>query len=214
MTGSGTARPVADRPVADRRVAIRVYGAVRSGILTVAAAIGVLCILAFAGSLVAGIRPIVVISGSMEPTLPVGSVVFTRSVPAAEVEVGDIVTVQRPRDLGLLTHRVVETTAVGDGVYELVLKGDANQTADPAPYTVESVGRQAWHLPGLGHAVLALRSSAGLAVGIAAIAGLFAVFLLDPAALRRPTARDVDPGDGESSGTGPNHGTRRRDRRR
>lgn len=161
--------------------AARVAGVVRSAVLTVSALLGVVCLLAFLGSLAFGVRPLVVISGSMEPTVPVGSVVFTRSVPAAEIEVGDIVTVERPRDLGLITHRVVSTTPAEGGSTDLVLRGDANTVDDPEPYSVTSAGRYVWGVPGLGHLALFLQTRGGLVVAGAAALVLLAVFVLDPA---------------------------------
>lgn len=52
----------------------------------------VACIATFAVSLFFGVRPLVVISGSMEPTFPVGSVVFSAQVPAGELKEGSIAT--------------------------------------------------------------------------------------------------------------------------
>ncbi|MDQ1129962.1 signal peptidase I [Microbacterium sp. SORGH_AS_0888] len=164
---------------------LRVFGAVRSGILTLAAALGVVCIVVFAIALVTGIRPVVVISGSMEPTLPVGSVVFTRPAPAGDIRAGDIVTVERPRGLGLVTHRVVSTTAQGDGVYSYVLRGDANRVDDPEPYTVSTAGRYVFHVIWLGYVTLLLQSTQGLVMAGGLALVLIALFLLDPVRIAR-----------------------------
>lgn len=164
---------------------LRVYGVVRSVLLSVAAVVGAVCLVVVGTSLVLGMRPVVVISGSMEPTLPVGSVLLARSVPAADVRVGDVVTVERPRGLGLITHRVVATTEAGDGAWALELQGDANATPDAEPYVVTSAAVHVAHVDGVGHLVLGLRTPAGLAVAVASAAALVALFLLDPVALRR-----------------------------
>lgn len=164
--------------------AARVFGAVRSALLTVFAALGVLCILVFAASMLFGIRPLVVISGSMEPTIPVGSVILSRTVPATEVAVGDVVTVERPRNLGLITHRVVSTTAHG-GSTDLVLRGDANKVDDPEPYTVTTAGEYVWHIPELGHLAMLLQTRGGLIIAGAIALVLLAIFVLDPARLVR-----------------------------
>ncbi len=161
-------------------VALRVFGALRSGVLSLAALIGALCIVAFVLALVFGLRPVVVVSGSMEPELPVGSVVFMRAVPAAEVATGDIVTVERPRNLGLVTHRVVSSTERGDGVFDLVLRGDANESDDPQPYAVSTVGQYVFHAILLGYVTMALQSSSGLLLAAGIAVGLIAIFLLDP----------------------------------
>lgn len=173
-------------------VAVRVFGAVRSALLTLFAVLGVASLLVFVASWAFGVKPLVVISGSMEPTVPVGSVVLARSVPATEITVGDIVTVERPRDLGLITHRVVSTTQTEGGATELVLRGDANAVDDPEPYSVTTAGRYVWHVPGLGRVALFLQTRGGLVVAGAVVLVLLAVFVLDPARM----VRDDEPGDG------------------
>ncbi|MDD7928349.1 signal peptidase I [Microbacterium sp. NM3R9] len=182
-----TTRRASRRPsVADRSAPLgwRVFGMLRSGILSLAAVIGAVCIVAFVAALAFNVRPVAVISGSMEPQIPVGAMVFTRTVPAGDVSPGDIVTVQRPRNLGLVTHRLVSSVEREPGVYEFVLRGDANDTDDPQPYAVSTVGQYVLHVPLLGYLTIGLQSSSGLFIagGIALV--LVALFLLDPARLR------------------------------
>lgn len=169
---------------------ITTWSAARSVFLTLFAGLGVVCILVFAGSLVFGVKPLVVISGSMEPTVPVGSVAFTRAQPADEVAVGDIVTVERPRNLGLITHRVVSVEPGDDGTTQLVLRGDANTVDDPEPYTVTSAGRYLGHVPGLGSLALVLQTRGGLVLAGGVALFLLAVFLFDPRRTDSPEPED------------------------
>lgn len=175
---------------------LRIYGAIRSGVLTLAGVLGAACIAVFLLALLTGVRPVVVISGSMAPGIPVGSVVFTQEVSAKDIVVGDIVTVQRPRDLGLVTHRVVEATPVGDEGASLVLRGDANETDDPQPYEVATVGKYLFHIVGLGYITLALQSGSGWFIigGVAVF--LLGLFVLDPGRLGTTRA----PGEQRESG--------------
>ena len=182
-------------PTRSAPVMIRIFAVVRSALLTLFAVVGVACLLVFAGSLVFGVKPLVVISGSMEPTIPVGSVVLIRSVPAADLAVGDIVTVERPRGLGLITHRVVSTNPTENGSTELVLRGDANTVDDPEPYDVTTAGEYVWNVPGLGHLALFLQTRGGLVVAGAVALMLLAVFMLDPARMGR---RDDEQDEGQS----------------
>jgi len=55
------------------------------------AALGVLA-LALAVALLVGLRPLVIRSDSMAPTLRAGDLLLVRTVPAAVVAVGDVVT--------------------------------------------------------------------------------------------------------------------------
>jgi signal peptidase len=106
-----------------------------------------------------GMHPLVVRSGSMEPLVHTGSMVLVRTVPAAQVHVGDVVAVKRP-DGVTVTHRVVSMTRSGPFA-ELILKGDANQAVDPAPVTITSAGRLVWTAPLLGRAAAWTASARG-----------------------------------------------------
>ncbi|MEY9953721.1 signal peptidase I [Leifsonia sp. EB34] len=157
-----------------------------SALLTVSAILGAVAIVTVAVCAVFGLRPVVVISGSMEPTLPVGSLVFYRTVPAADVVKGDIVTVPRQDGgTGLITHRVKEVTTKGD-VTTLRLKGDANATPDPLPYVVSSVGSFVGVIPVAGTIALAARTPLGIAAVATYVAALVAVIVFGR---RRPAAR-------------------------
>lgn len=154
--------------------------------LTVAAIIGVVAVVAVAAGAIFGIRPVVVISGSMETKLPVGSMVFAREVPASSVSEGDIVTTQRQDGAdGLITHRVVSADTSGTTT-TLRLRGDANATNDPLPYVAQRVGIYQFHLPWVGTLALAARTPFGLtAIGLYVVA-LLAIMIVGR---RRPPKR-------------------------
>lgn len=87
-----------------------------------------------------------VVSGSMEPGIPVGSVIYVGYAVPEDVEAGEIIAFQS--EGGVVTHRVVENRYV---VGEFVTKGDANEREDlrTVPYAA-LVGRVAYHIPVLG----------------------------------------------------------------
>ncbi len=88
-----------------------------------------------------------VTSGSMEPTLPVGSVIYVKPTQAELVQPGDIIAFYV--DAVVVTHRVVENRFV-EG--EFVTKGDANEMTDfsNARYR-DLVGVVKYHFPYLGN---------------------------------------------------------------
>ncbi|GAB3119669.1 signal peptidase I [Glaciibacter psychrotolerans] len=93
-------------------------------------------------------------TGSMSPTIPTGSVSIVHEIPAAEISVGDVVTVDRSGELPV-THRVTSASAVAaDGSRSITLKGDANELEDPAPYTVSQVRIVLWSAPGLAAVIV------------------------------------------------------------
>lgn len=69
-------------------------------------------------------------SGSMEPAIEVGELIFLTRVDAADLEVGDVITFERPdREDVLVTHRIVAIEETDQGkVFQT--KGDANGTPD------------------------------------------------------------------------------------
>lgn len=90
-----------------------------------------------------------VVTGSMEPTIPVGSLLVTREVDIHAVEVGDIICfrTQVSEIWGkIVTHRVVNISWSEAGYLLLETKGDANLVSDVffVDYT-NFVGKVLWH---------------------------------------------------------------------
>jgi len=103
-----------------------------------------------------------VLSGSMEPTLHVGSVVVLRPAPADQIRTGDIITFQRPDRRGTyITHRVVNITRTAFGP-AFVTKGDANGVSDSWTIPVSGTGLKYWFdIPLLGFFFAILESPIG-----------------------------------------------------
>ncbi len=74
-----------------------------------------------------------VVTGSMEPTMPVGTVLITKDTPVDQIRVGDIVTFRSQKN-GMfnvvVTHRVISVQEGRNGKLYLETKGDANPSAD------------------------------------------------------------------------------------
>lgn len=128
-------------------------------VLSVGAVLGVLVAGATVAATVTGLRPLVVRSGSMEPTIATGGMVLTREIAAPRIRVGDVLAVERP-DHTRVTHRVTQVLH-RDGTAELTLKGDANEDVDPVPVTVTSAGEVVYSAPWLGFASAFLASAKG-----------------------------------------------------
>lgn len=103
-----------------------------------------------------GYTQVMVVSGSMEPTLLVGDLLIVHEQDSYKV--GDIITYRR--DGNLYTHRVVEIIQNSD--IEYITRGDFNNVNDePAPAsTVE--GRVVKYLRGLGDAIYFMKSPLGI----------------------------------------------------
>lgn len=161
----------ADVPTRPRPMWRRLVGALGQVLLTAAAGVGLLCILAVPLALWFGIGFTMFSTGSMAPTIPAGSVAVVREIPASDVAVGDVVTVERPGELPV-THRV-RTVADGPGESRtLVLRGDANASDDAEPYQVSTVGLVLFSVPGIAPVVAGLGNPlvlGGLTIGAAGL---------------------------------------------
>jgi signal peptidase len=123
-----------DRP--GRRPRRRPVDVASTFLLSVVGVVGAICLLWLAVSTVLGLSLVVVLTGSMSPTVPAGGAVVTRAIAAADVRPGDVVTVPRPGFEVPVTHRVVSTTAVpGDAApqHEPTTRTTATPTSCATP---------------------------------------------------------------------------------
>ena len=108
---------------------------------------------------VLGFESMVVLSGSMEPEIAVGSMVYVKSVDFEDIEVGDVISFKLS-DGTMVTHRVAAINPDGT----LTTKGDANDTADNSPVKEKQlVGMVKGHLPFVGQLSSFIKSSLGIA---------------------------------------------------
>jgi signal peptidase len=141
----------------------------------------------YAALLVAGYRSVAVYSGSMRPTLGVGSLAVDRVVPARTVRVGDVITFNDPYVKGrLVTHRVAQIVPTKHGLAYRT-KGDANAARDPwAIQLTGHVGRVAFHVPLAGYVLYYAHTREVRGALIAVVALLLLI-----AALRRIWRSDL-----------------------
>ena len=106
-----------------------------------------------------GYRSVAVYSGSMVPTLAVGSVAYEKPVDARTVRVGQIVTFQDPYEpKRLVTHRVIRVLHDDRGLAYRT-KGDANPARDPWTIRLPGrVGRVSFSVPYVGYALVYART--------------------------------------------------------
>lgn len=112
-----------------------------------------------------GMKPCIVLSGSMHPVFDAGSIVYIDTNDTS-CEVGDIVAYRLSNDPGsmLVTHRIVRKQKDA-----FVTKGDANDTEDlKLLYQEQIVGTYRCHIPKLGFlaARLTLRAKLTLIIWI------------------------------------------------
>lgn len=101
-----------------------------------------------------GATPFTVLTGSMRPEYPPGTLVVVKPVAAADIKVGDVITYQlRSGRSSVVTHRVVAAGASTGGTRELSFRtqGDANAVQDEAAVRPEQIRGRLWYsVPHLG----------------------------------------------------------------
>ena len=130
--------------------------------------------LAVLGPRLFGLRAYHVTSGSMEPAIPTGSLVYVRAAQAETLEAGEVIAFSVRGSV--VTHRVLENDAAAR---ELITKGDANDREDltPIPYNA-LIGRVAVTVPRLGALASSLTTLYGKIFLAAALAVGFLLQLL------------------------------------
>ncbi|THV13358.1 signal peptidase I [Nocardioides caeni] len=122
--------------------------------------LGVVAVLAVAVVIprLAGAAPYTVLTGSMRPDYPPGTLVVVKPVAIEDIAVGDVITSQlESGKAAVVTHRVTEVSARLDGETVLTTQGDANDSEDPDGVEEVQVRGRLWYaVPWLGHVNTAL----------------------------------------------------------
>ena len=106
-----------------------------------------------------------VLTGSMSPTIPTGSIAVVRPVDPATLHVGDVATYQKsPDNPALITHRIV-AIRMKQGREAFIFKGDANRGPDVEPVPADAIRGKVWfHVPYLGEIRDSLSTKGGVGV--------------------------------------------------
>lgn len=191
MTALTTPRSRRPRLIEAAMPALRVLRALLRFLAMTAAGFAIGIALALAAPLAFDARPLVVLSGSMEPALRTGDVSVVRSIAPLDARPGDIVTFRDPDNAErLITHRVRAMSVQGDAV-EFRTRGDANNVSERwrVPANGE-IGRVMYRIPKLGW-VLSYARSKGLFVLL--LGGALALLLVfELTAIWRPEEGDGD----------------------
>ncbi len=141
----------------------------------VALAVAIVFLLAAVGPQTGLYGTFTVVSGSMEPSIPTGSLVVVLPVDPVAIRVGDVITYTSPdAPYPTLTHRVLSIIQTSQGV-AFQTKGDANLTLDPFEVSyARKGGRVVLAVPWLGYLMAAIGTNTahiGFGVLLALILG-------------------------------------------
>lgn len=127
--------------------------------------IGFIVIVIFLVPKLFGIRPYIVVSGSMEDAIKTGSVAYVNTkIPVKEIKIGDVIAF----NIGSkqVTHRVID---IHDD-NSFTTKGDANKVADAnrVKFAYYS-GKTVFSIPYIGYALAMIQTKIGYAILIGVI---------------------------------------------
>lgn len=120
-----------------------------------------------------GYTPFAVLSGSMEPELPVGSMVFVHQIEPADIAVGDNATFYRS-DGAVVTHQVYEIDPAAQmigtqGIANKNADGSIMHDAEQTPFS-SVIGTVSFCVPYLGFVNAYCTTMPGLLVVVAVLA--------------------------------------------
>jgi signal peptidase len=99
-----------------------------------------------------GSTPMTILTTSMTPTYPPGTLVIVRPVEPRDIRIGMPITYQLESGKAVfITHRVIAIAHTSDGAVSFTTRGDANGAADEKPVEPVQVRGEVWYsIPWLG----------------------------------------------------------------
>ena len=151
-------------------------------ISTILVAIVVVLALLLVGARFIGLNVYTVLSGSMEPTYHVGSLIYVKDVDTDELKAGDVITYMLDEDT-IVTHRIADVIPdeTDPSIIRFQTKGDANDSVDGSLVHYKNViGTPVFSIPKLGYLANYIQKPPGRYIAISAGAIiLLLVFLPD-----------------------------------
>lgn len=144
----------------------------------------------------AGATPYVILTGSMEPAMPPGTLVVVKPVKADEITTGSVITYQiKSGDPTVVTHRVTSVGLDARGELRFVTKGDANTAPDRDQVRpVQIKGERWYYVPYLGYVTSLItgeQRQIGLMIVVIGLLGYAAAMFLGAARDRRRIRMEV-----------------------
>ena len=153
-----------------------------NSVTTIILVIVVILALLLAGARLVGLQVYTVLSGSMEPTYHVGSIIYVKEVDPATLKVGDPISFLISEKT-VATHRIIEVLPdeSDPNVIRFRTKGDNNDIEDTNPVHSNNVlGKVVGTIPLLGYVSNFVQNPPGTYIALAAMAILIlAVFVPD-----------------------------------
>lgn len=142
-----------------------------------------------------GVQVYSVISGSMEPEYPVGSLIYVKKADPSEIEVNDVITYVLPNEMPS-THRVIGIDQEKQLFYT---KGDANEIEDSPTHFKNLIGKPVFMIPYLGYVAHFIQQPPGMYIAIAAGAILLILVFLPDIFKKEEKQKKTVPDGGDTT---------------
>ena len=140
-----------------------------SRLSALAVSIIVLIAVALVGMRLSGFRTFTVMSGSMEPEFPVGSLIYVKPVDYSSLNVGDVISYVANDEKTVVTHRIVEIEIDEEDstVWRFRTKGDTNTSADAGLVHYKNVlGTPSIVVPFIGYVAHNIQQPPGIYIAL------------------------------------------------
>lgn len=145
---------------------------------TVLAVVAALTAILLVGVRLIGLQPYTVLSGSMEPKFPVGSMIYVKSVDTDTLKKEEAITFTIGSGT-VVTHEIIEVLEDENGKRSFRTQGIANDTPDGDPVPADRViGKAVFCLPLLGYVAVYFQTPAGRLTAIAVCVALILMMTL------------------------------------
>ena len=151
-----------------------------NAITTVLVILIVILAILLVGVRLAGFRVFTVLSGSMEPTYHVGSLIYVKDVDYRQLEAGDVITFMLDENT-VATHRIIQVVPDEDEpeVLRFATQGDANDAPDGTLVHYKNViGTPVFTIPQLGYVANYIQNPPGTYIAISGAAILLLLMFL------------------------------------
>ncbi|MBE5868580.1 MAG: signal peptidase I [Lachnospiraceae bacterium] len=153
---------------------------------TVLVVLVVLLAVLLVGARIVGFKVFTVLSGSMEPDYPVGSLIYVREVDPDDLESKDVITFMLDENI-VATHRIIEVIPdeADSTVVYFRTKGDANNAADgKLVHSKNVIGTPVFTIPWLGYVANFIQNPPGTYIAIA-VCAILILLMFVPDLLRK-----------------------------
>ena len=151
-----------------------------NAITTVLVILIVILAILLVGVRLAGFQVFTVLSGSMEPTYHVGSLIYVKDVDYRQLEAGDVITFMLDENT-VATHRIIQVVPDEDEpeVLRYATQGDANDAPDGTLVHYKNViGTPVFTIPQLGYVANYIQNPPGTYIAISGAAILLLLMFL------------------------------------